>query len=512
MTIALARIHPCVLASSLLLSLVLAGTAWSQESGPSASDKAARAAASPGASEAEPVDAAAAPTPGKVAPADAATVAAPAKAGAAAPEAASEQAAPASEQAAPAPEQAAPAPEQAAPASKQAAPASKQAAPASEQAAPAPAPESEQAAPKASLDLGGALRFNYFVKSWDGEEANRARFGDLAFDTLRLNVDATYDILRLSAEYRFYAGYSMLHHGYVGLDLGETKVDLGMTQAPFGILPYASHSWFFNLGYYLGFEDDYDAGIKVSHKFGNLDLQAAFFKNSEGSYTGSSLASARYSYDVVPTTTAELGYAGLTENRANSETNQANVRVAYTLDHGEGLATEIGVSGRLGQLYNAETTRFGAHWAAAAHLHGSYGPFDLQLQGVAYQFNPANPAGGDDRFVVMGAYDAPYLVAARGYLLSGGLAYEWVVDKGPLHSLTFYDDFSALLKPESGYADSMQNVLGVLVSAGPVYTYIDFAMGKNQPWMGPNYGAGLAEGDADAGWDKRFNVNVGWYF
>ena len=41
------------------------------------------------------------------------------------------------------------------------------------------------------LKVGGALRFNYFLKSWEGEEANRERGGDFAFDTFRLNVDAS---------------------------------------------------------------------------------------------------------------------------------------------------------------------------------------------------------------------------------------------------------------------------------------------------------------------------------
>lgn len=376
----------------------------------------------------------------------------------------------------------------------------------------APEAKEEEAAPKASLDLGGALRFNYFVKSWDGQEGNRKRLGDVALDTFRLNFDATYDVLVLSGEYRFYAGYSMLHHGYMGLKLDDTEIDLGVSRAPFGILPYASHSWFFNLSYYVGLEDDYDAGVKLTTNFGDLNLQAAFYKNTEGNYTGSSVDSARYSYDVVHTTVAELGYAGLTEDRNNSETNQGNLRLAYTLHHGEDLSTEIGVSGLYGQLYNGDTGDFGSHWAAAAHLNGNYGPVNVQLEYIAYGYDPANPAGADNNFVVMGAYDFPYLVAASGQLVQGGVSYALPIGWGPLDSLTFYEDFSALLKSHEGYENSLQNDVGVLIAAGPIYTYVDLAMGKNHPWVGPNYGSALAAGDPNAKWETRFNINLGWYF
>ena len=54
-----------------------------------------------------------------------------------------------------------------------------------------------------AVKFGGALRFNYFIKSWEGEEDNRDRFGDIAFDTFRVNVDGSWGIWRMAAEYRF---------------------------------------------------------------------------------------------------------------------------------------------------------------------------------------------------------------------------------------------------------------------------------------------------------------------
>lgn len=56
------------------------------------------------------------------------------------------------------------------------------------------------------------------------------------------------------------------------------------------------------------------------------------------------------------------------------------------------------------------------------------------------------------------------------------------------------------------------NVLGVMITAGPVYTYVDFASGLNHPWLSANYSDGLAAGLSDSDWHNRFNINIGYYF
>ncbi len=364
-----------------------------------------------------------------------------------------------------------------------------------------------------SLHVGGALRFNYFIKSWAGEEANRKKGGDFDFDTFRLNADGSHKDISISLEYRLYSGYNMLHHGYVGFSLGdESELQVGVSRKPLGLLPYASHNWFFDTTYYLGMEDDYDAGLKAVLPWENWDIQLAFYKNDEGHYSGNSLDSARYSYDVVHTDQHELGYAGVQEPRRNSETNQFNLRLARTLEHGQSGRTEVGISGEYGGLYNDSTAEMGNHWAAALHLNSFHGRFNLMLEALTYDFRPENPVGQDRSFIVMGAYDAPYKVAARGNIYLANLAYTLPVDGSIIQSLTFYDNYTYLAKSLDEYADSRQNVLGVLVTAGQTFTYIDFAMGKNHPWLGADYGRALAEGDHEADWEYRFNINLGYYF
>ena len=362
------------------------------------------------------------------------------------------------------------------------------------------------------INFGGSLRYNYFVKSWDGQEANRDKGGDLALDTFRIEADGKYDDLFISAEYRFYNGYQMVHHGYVGWDYNEkSDVLLGVSQVPFGITPYASHNWFFDVGYYVGLEDDYDLGVQHRTRGDNWDLKLAFFKNSEGQGTGNSMSSARYSYDVV---SEPMASGGGTYTRMNEETNQFNARYAYTMDNGDGGSTEIGLSGQYGMLYNHANGETGNHTAYAAHAVGNYGKWNIMASYMGYKYDAE--LAEDDPFgtayTLYGAYDAPYWIASEGQIGLFNVAYASGWDFGPFESLTFYNDFSTLMKAEDGFEDTMQNVLGFSGAAGPLYCYFDFAMGKNHPWLGGAWTTGLAQGDPDADWEYRFNMNFGYYF
>lgn len=350
------------------------------------------------------------------------------------------------------------------------------------------------------LKVGGAIRFNAFYKNWEGQEDNQNKYGDLDFDTWRISTKGSHNGVIFSTQYRFYPGYSFLHHGWVGYKFSDhSQIELGITKVPFGLLPYASHNWFEMISYYIGLEDDHDAGLKWVYDKDQWDVRLAFFKNSEGHFTGSSNASSRYSYDVVG---------------QNEEVNQGNARVAYTLG-----TTEIGISGQYGQLYNNVTKKFGNHYALAAHLEGNYGPFNVKAQALRYHYNPDQTVGGNP-FVQMGAYDFPYQVAKKGRMLIGGLSYNLAVDWGPVNSLTIYNDFTYFDKARDNFQDSKMNVFGVLIDAGKVYTYVDLASGQSHPWIGPVWSQALARGpgpnpetnDPNPEWSTRLNLNIGYYF
>lgn len=365
--------------------------------------------------------------------------------------------------------------------------------------------------PELDLAIGGAVRFNLLFEDFD--ETNRQKTGEFTFDTFRVNADGTYGDLFFSAEYRFYTGYRFLHSGYAGYNISDNlNAQLGVHQVPFGIQPYFSNSWFFNLSYYAGFEDDYDAGLKVEYTPGNWTLVGAYYMNAEQTSFSGGTSFARYSFDVVPATTDDLGYAGLEANRDNQEIDQFNAKVGYTLNHGAEHSTRLVLSGQTGTLYNRVTTDTERNWAGSVDLNGQYGRFNVKLGVMQYAYTPPNVEGDAKDFIVMAAYNAPYKVASEARFYSAGIAYDLPVDLGPISSFRFYNDLSYHDKAPDAYVDGTSNITGVLTTAGPLFVYTDFLVTKNHPFSIPaaNFGTALAEG-TDA-WNVGFNLNIGLYF
>ncbi|GET34453.1 outer membrane beta barrel protein [Prolixibacter bellariivorans] len=352
-----------------------------------------------------------------------------------------------------------------------------------------------------SVQIGGALRFNYRYKAWD--KANTNVGGDFVLDMFRINAKARYGKLFLNAEYRFYPsdfGGGMLKQGFVGYDFTpKTQLQIGVNQVPFGALPYASHSWFFNLPYYIGLEDDYDTGIKLVHSTDDWDFMMAFYKNAEGGKTwntfsdgssGYGVDKARYSYDV----------AGDDEERG-----QWNGRIARKFGH-----SEVGLSAEYGRLFNHVTKGNGDHYAFAAHFDGNFLPkqqLNVKLEALTYAYN----SDANTNTVTMAAYNYTYQVAKEGQVYTAGVAYTIPVSFGPITSVQFYEDYNYMNKNVDGFLDTQMNVVGALISTSAgLYTYVDYASGKNQDWFGP-WGHGLGQG-SDNEWHSWFNINIGYYF
>lgn len=368
-------------------------------------------------------------------------------------------------------------------------------------------PESEEP----TVRIGGALRFNVAWRSWAGEAQAP---GIASFDTFRVDVAARYASFFLSAQYRFYAGYHMLQHGYMGVDLPETPLEwrVGVNQVPFGILPYASHNWFFSLGYYVGLEDDYDLGTELRCDLGAVNLRLAFFKNDEGSYSGGSVDSARYSYDLVRTSAGALEAAGIPEARSLEEVNHTHLRATATASHGDFGTTEFGLSGQIGQTFENETEARNLTWAAAAHVVGNYGWLDVQLELARYEIQLDTRTVSNPGVVAMGAYDAPYAVPASATLIVANVGLEIPVDSPLVDSVTPYVDFSMLTGKPEDQKDTLQLVVGALLTAGPIYIYLDVANGLNHAWLGADYASAFVASTSGAGWHTRANANLGWYF
>ena len=374
------------------------------------------------------------------------------------------------------------------------------------------AQEKESEAPeKPQVTIGGALRFNYNLSSW--KDGQKKRGGDFGFDVFRINAKAKYKEVKLNAEYRLYSkgfGGGMLKQGWIGYDFSkQNNLQIGLTQVPFGITQYNSHSWFFGLNYYIGLEDDHDMGVKFTHKGKQWQYAFAFFKNAEELRFGSNsdVSDSRYSYDVA---SIDIDGDGILDLR-NKEVNQINGKVNYIFGNKK-RKHKLGASLQYGGLYNLETEETGNHYALAAHYELEVGNFDLKAQISTYKYNAKNSAGEPTDIIAKTAYGSPYLTASEATTYTFGIAYSIPVDWKPISSLQVYNDFGFMDKAVRSFEDSFMNVTGVFVTAGNVYTYLDFAAGKNQPWLGPVWTTALANGTPNANWEMRFNINIGYYF
>ncbi len=356
-----------------------------------------------------------------------------------------------------------------------------------------------QAQDSPEVDIGGALRFNYNLSSWKPEQKNRG--GDFGYDMFRINAVAAYQGIYVNAEYRHYSeafGGGMLKQGWFGYKFNETEeLQVGLTQVPFGIQQYNSHNWFFNLGYYMGLEDDHDMGIKYMNLGEKWEYQVAYFKNAEELRFGdaSAVSASRYSYDVAGN---------------NKEVHQGNVKLMYKW--GDSLQSRLGASAQYGGLYNINTKKTGDHYGLALHYEADYKLWNLKTEAMIVSHNPENEEGVSEEIITMAAYGAPYEVAADFNLYTLAIARNVPVNWGPVSNLQFYNDFGYMQKKENSFEDSFMNVTGVLVTAGNLYTYIDYAAGYNHSWLGGNFVDDFAAGNPDAKWEARFNINFGYYF
>jgi hypothetical protein len=384
--------------------------------------------------------------------------------------------------------------------------------PASEAAAASQAPAAAPSKPKLQVAFAGGIALSAAFVDWQRPTASGARDGDLRFSVLRIGARASYGPLRLDFEYRIYPYYQFLRNAVVAYDVSkQLSVDIGVSRVPFGLLPFASNSWFFGLPYYVGLEDDADFGLRVHYQPGGFDFWLSFYKNSEGSYFGHSRDSARFSYDAVQASAEELTGSGINMARDDRETNTGAARVAYTF-RADNFSLQLGGSARVGTLEDLASHARSVNWAVTPHAIMTLYRVELGLEGIAYRFKPHAREGDDPRLLAMGAFDAPYAVAARGYLLVANLAWSYELSWGPLELFRIYADTGQLWKSVNSFRTTRQLVLGAYLLAGPVHLSVDAALGKHHPWVGPDYAAALGAGGASSNWHRWVNVNVGFAY
>ncbi len=388
-----------------------------------------------------------------------------------------------------------------------------------------------QAVEFGNLNIGGAIRANYVNGDYSSDGSDAAQRGDnggnFELDTFRINLDYADGPFIGKAEYRWYNGYNMLHTGWLGYNLDENRqVQVGLNRVPFGVGAYGpANSWFFDQHYYVGLSDDMDYGIKYTWSQDNLAVDLAYYLQAEHSFVGATEESARYSYDIIDNGDPYSHY---------EESHQVNARFIYTIES-DRYANDLGVSLQYGRLDADEAFAEDADaFAVSAHSKATLDAWTLMLQlsyydyGTDYKESATDGAGNplSDDLVTMGAYDFAWPVASKGTIPAIALSYTLEPEVEWIDSLTFYNDYSVILKDGSDmngdFNDSALNATGVAIANGGWYIYVEYAYSNGNFFIGDEgdaYGDTYAEssvGDFGANrnddWNGRFNINFGYYF
>lgn len=340
-------------------------------------------------------------------------------------------------------------------------------------------------------DINGSLKVNYSYK--DFSESSKSKGGDLEFNSFELKVSSKWDNAGMKAAYRFMNGHDYLKFGYAFYDgIPNWQFQGGVVGKPFGNRNYASHNWWYSLNYYLGFEDDFDMGVKAQYSKGDWISELAFFKNSE--YKAKDKRG--FAADA-----ARMTISGTEYN--NEESNTINLRQSYSFDTA-GITHQIGASLELGQLYDTKLDDNGTSTAYAIHLDSRYDGVNLQLQYVNYDYDQANQRSTYGMKMLNSAYE----VASQGKIYTINLAKTFKRDWG---KFTIYNDYSSV-EPDtvdSSQQRSQLNSTGVSFAIKQFRIYVDHYMAKNAVWLGDN-GIGLS--DSSSGWNHRINVNLAYKF
>ena len=390
---------------------------------------------------------------------------------------------------------------------------------------------------KSPIKIGGAMRMNYVHGTYEGDGRGDGN-GDVDLEIFRLNADIDYQNIIGRVEYRWYpryfgatSGYSMIHTAWLGYNLGDLgTLKAGIVRVPFGPGPYGvSSSWFFDQHFYVGLADDMDLGIRWSDTLGKLTLDVGYYLQSEFQTDGSSLASSRYSYDIVrweekANADGDVEW-GAGENGFD-EQHQLNLRAIYALEN----IADLGVSLQYGLLKGTNVDDDGAnHYALSAHMKNALAGFTLfsQFSYYAYNITDDTPWGTGD-LIPMGAYDFAWPIASKGLVPGLSLRYGGIDTSGIswIDSLTPYVEWSTILKTVDDFNNSTLVTIGASWTLfGALYVYSDFGLSNgnffvgnvdadgNKEGYGNIYtGAGDFGANGNNAWNRRVNFNFGYYF
>jgi len=357
--------------------------------------------------------------------------------------------------------------------------------------------------------LGGIIRLNDRYERWDSSPNHSRR---LLFDTFRVKAQGRWDNFNLNATYIFQdRNRRSVEQAYIGYRFSDdSELQVGAPYKPFGLYPYNSFGWSFQIQNYMGFTDSAGLGFKYVAKKGPWDIQLAFFPEMLP-------AELRFTPEAGTYSDFKRNVFASNSQQANRKKNQVNFRLAHDLDWGPGK-NEVGFSLAASQLENTITHNDGNYWAAGLHAELNQGPWQLQAQSLKYAYKPKNPLGVSNDSILMGSngLGPAYLVAAKGIIHSLNIGYGIPTPNlGALKKVTLYNDLSLLDKDKSGWHDSKMNTLGVKLDASPFVAWVDLTWAKNANiFDAENNSTGWTSTSSPGSdrWNFRTNINIGYSF
>lgn len=341
------------------------------------------------------------------------------------------------------------------------------------------------AAAEDSFHFGGAVRVNH---GWLDYGPGKGE-GNTDLELVRLDSRGRRGDFSFSAQYRFYNDFEAIHHAWIGYHFSDDgQLRAGVQQVPFGLLPYASHSFWFGSGYYLGIEDDYDLGLVWERGDDATRWHFGLFFADE---YGDGKRPDRYSFDVAQT-----------EALPFRERERLLLRRARTWESG-GAKWEWGVSAFAGRVEEVTLDRVFDHQGIALHGQWQRAAWTLQAQWAAYRYDVPGQR------IALSAFAFPFEAASAAQVISVNVARD-LPTPGWLDSLRCYNNLSTTEVSGAARRDSWQNVTGCSIGRGPMFTYVDWIAGYNM-WFIGGPGIGIDDPGGDR-WRSRLNINFGFYF
>jgi len=366
-----------------------------------------------------------------------------------------------------------------------------------------------QAVPAPSFGGGVAYEYTYYDTS---NVTNNRRGGNWGMGYFILNVKdqaapagQPVNSWEYGAEYRWLSSASnnFLHYGQVAYNFGcdkSSQLILGYFQVPFGNLRLGYDSWYGPLTYYVGFQDNQAMGVGYKHEAGPWRFDLDFYKNdtAKQASTYGTNAGGDQPYD--------------------SE-NSGNMRIAYSCGKGQPNNATFSASIRGGQMFgnsgnfmadglfpiqDSVGTRWAANLAMDANWGGPWGPWNLKVALIHYEYNlpnSSNMTAADRGTMIMENFGFDSEIPAKADLVQVSLEHPYKVTcLGPISSITPYLEYSYLHVPSTvdyvgGNGVSAAPIFGsgtgqrvgeeqlfdpgIKLNAGPLYVYIDGLISRN---------------------------------